>query len=107
MSGLFFLSALLGIAYLIRWMIQNDNASRIEDQKGWFSMTVPKDPTVVPASGPGMAKQRDHHARSIAAPRPAPGRPPVRQPRGEVPGPGVEEEIIHPLWQGRRPKHRP
>ncbi len=116
MSGLFLLTALIGIGLLIMWMIQNDDAVRIEDQKGLFRMLVPKDPSGATAKAapddarpqgrrPSPGRPPSQHplfAQNQQPPRPAPSRQPER-PKA----PDEEEEIIHPLWQGRRPKRRP
>jgi hypothetical protein len=111
-SGLFLLAALMGIAYLMVWMVQNDDVSRIEEQKGLFRMTVPKDSAAISMERPEAPRRRGPFVRP-AGPK-LPDRSPVRssslkvEKEEETVAPEAEEEIVHPLWQRpRRPRQRP
>jgi hypothetical protein len=117
MTSAFLLATIVAIIYLMAWMIQNDGARRIEDQKGLLRFIRPKgqpaesqESSAAPAQpGPRSPSSRPRlDDRSRPQPvRPRPGRPPARNlPAADVPG-VAEEEIIHPLWRGRPRKHRP
>jgi type IV secretory pathway VirB10-like protein len=122
MTSGFLLFCLAMIVYIMKWMIDNDRVQRIEDQKGLLRFIVPKQGFAEPeeAAVPAPAARRHPPLRAPAAkppakPRAGPARAaPAQQvgrrgPSPETPAePSVEaeEEIIHPLWRGRPPKHK-
>ncbi|GGF10840.1 hypothetical protein GCM10011611_15530 [Aliidongia dinghuensis] len=113
-----------GIVYLMAWVVMNDEAKHIDDQTGLLRMTRPKRAATPSAEEPKAAPRHGRRARPLGEPitnrwasrpgrpqsaRPLPGRakpvvptkPPVTTPM-PAPAREAEEEIIHPLWQGRR-----
>ncbi len=84
MSGLFLLSALVALAYLMAWMIANDGAKRIEDQKGLLRMLVPRSDKV-----PVSVRRK----RRLGA---------YEHPLFPDDAAAAPEEIEHPLWRVRR-----
>jgi hypothetical protein len=118
MTSAFLVATIVAIVYLMVWMIQNDGARRIEDQRGLLRFIRPKGQPAEAQKSPAAPAQpngppppsgrsrRDNRSRSQPI-RPRPGHPPARNlPAADVPG-DAEEEIIHPLWRGRPRKHRP
>ena len=122
MSGLILLCGLLALIYVLYWMIQNDSAGRIEDQSGLLQMTIPKGTANRDATAPqpvaGRAGLRSGAPRQDTKAPPFRGRSALAGPSPRqaplsraTPGerglpsadPSDEEEIIHPLWRGRRP----
>ncbi|HEV2676390.1 MAG TPA: hypothetical protein VGV37_17825 [Aliidongia sp.] len=110
MFALFLLAALAGVVYLTFWMVQNDGAQRIEDQKGVLRMMAPATAAAVPEEDPKLAKRRGAFARPGGAKPTTRGPQTVRRLKTGAPdedaATDIEEEIIHPLWQGRRPTRR-
>jgi hypothetical protein len=121
MSTTFLLAAILGLLYVIYWMIQNDRAATIADQRGWFRMRLS-----LPRAA-GLAKSEIRPRRS--PPSEESGVPPRsakrssrRVPRGgEVGIPPVVDsgslsasesetlqspEIVHPLVDRSRRRRR-
>lgn len=111
MSGLFLLAALAAIVYLMFWMVQNDGAKNIEDQKGLLRMTIPKS-AAVPTEESRESKRRGNTVRRVdrqyidLPPQRAPGSKSGRA--SKIAQMEDKDEIIHPLWQERRhPRPRP
>lgn len=83
MSGLFLLSALIALVYLMAWMIQNDGAPHIKDQKGLLQMLLPKPP------GPPPRQRRRRRLGQYEHP--------LFPDDADAP-----DEIVHPLWREPR-----
>jgi len=117
MTSAFLLATVVAIIYLMVWMIQNDGARRIEDQKGLLRFIRPKgrpaefkeSPAAPAQPGPQSPSSRPRlDDRSRPQPvRPRPKLPPARNLPAADASSVAEEEIIHPLWRDRPRKHRP
>ena len=111
MFAFFLLAALIGVVYLMFWMVQNDGADRIEDQRGLLRMALPKRVVATAEENPEPPRRgsRIVHPPKVRVQDRAPQAPPVSKPvmgrkATEV---AAEETIVHPLFQGRRPGRRP
>lgn len=116
MSGFILLCGILALVYVLYWMIQNDAAPSIEDQRGLLQMALPKVAAAVAGEEAEPAdRSRDRkrsHAPGPAKPAPAAvDRLTLEKRSGSSrkaastrsTGDASEDgEIVHPLWRGRR-----
>lgn len=110
MAALLLLSALAAIAYLIAWMIQNDGAQRIQDQKGLYRMLTPgsaeaakRQQTIstqvsTPRRSTPHSRRSDALLASAPTPRPETAEDVDVTPSGST---AQQPEIVHPLARRR------